>query len=125
MRIIDYENDVNWKYFDSEVQFQTTAFSKLPNEILISPDETISLNIISNSCVYITLDNIDDWGGNSDFKLSNCVKSQSYEGKLFFYESQIVWNGKITYGLMKSEYTYSYKFENSYLEINGELFKNK
>ena len=125
LRIIDYENSEKWKYFDSEKQFQTTALSKLPYEILISPDETISLNIISNSCVYITLDNIDDWGGNSDFKLSNCVKSQSYEDKLFFYESQIVWNGKIIYGLMKSEYIYSYKFEDSYLEINGELFKNK
>ena len=34
------------------------------------------------------------------------------------------WNGNIVYGLMQSEFNYSYEFIDGYLEINGKLFKN-
>ena len=34
------------------------------------------------------------------------------------------WNGNIVYGLMQSEFDYTYDFIDGYLEINGKLFKN-
>ena len=33
------------------------------------------------------------------------------------------WNGNIVYGLMQSDFDYTYEFIDGYLEINGELFK--
>ena len=98
--------------------------AKLSNEIIIPQEESISFFILSNCCVNITfLDDIVNMSENNDIELSNSVKSQTYESQLYFHKEQLVWNGKIIYGLMRSEYNYSYKFEDSYLEINGELFK--
>jgi hypothetical protein len=124
LRPINSEYDENWKYFDSEKDFQLMRDAKLSNEIIIPQEESISFFILSNCCVNITfLDDIVNMSENNDIELSNSVKSQTYESQLYFHKEQLVWNGKIIYGLMRSEYNYSYKFEDSYLEINGELFK--
>lgn len=124
LRLIDDPYDKSWQYFESDNDFQLMRDNTLTKDIIIGPNETISLFIVSNSCVNVTsLAKAEIWQGNNDFELSNFVKSQTVESNLYIDNRVLVWNGNIVYGLMQENFEYSYNFIDGYLEINGELYK--
>lgn len=50
--------------------------------------------------------------------------TEKSDGRYYLTHSPRNWHGNIVYGLMQSEFDYSYEFIDGYLEINGKLFKN-
>ena len=112
-------NDIANGKFNSDI---------LLEECIINPNSISALMIISN--ISSTYCNGNGTAGVTISKSDNTI--DIYEGHGTTYQSNEYsllhsprnWNGNIVYGLMQSEFDYSYEFVDGYLEINGKLFKN-
>ena len=112
-------NDIANGKFNSDI---------LLEECIINPNSISALMIISN--ISSTYCNGNGIVGVTISKSDNTI--DIYEGHGTTYQSNEYsllhsprnWNGNIVYGLMQSEFDYSYEFVDGYLEINGKLFEN-
>jgi len=112
-------NDISNGKFTSDI---------LLEDCILESNSTYALMIISN--ISSTYCNGNGTAGVTISKSDNTI--DIYEGHGTTYQSNEYsllhsprnWNGNIVYGLMQSEFDYSYEFVDGYLEINGKLFKN-
>ena len=111
-------NDIANGKFNSDI---------LLEECIINPNSISALMIISN--ISSTYCNGNGIVGVTISKSDNTI--DIYEGHGTTYQSNEYsllhsprnWNGNIVYGLMQTDFDYSYKFVDEYLEINGQFFK--
>ena len=102
---------------------------KLNDVLLLSPGEIVSVLVLSNTYISKTYDrsgfNEVNWGNmDNNISLSDCRQIVDFEDQHFFQDIFSNWNGDIIYGIMQSDFDYSYEFVDGYLEFNGQLFKN-
>ena len=112
-------NDVSNGKFTSDI---------LLEDCILESNSTYALMIISNISAsyskgsgtagvstFISDINIDVREGHS---------TENSSGSYYLTHSPRNWHGTIVYGLMQSDFDYTYDFIDGYLEINGKLFKN-
>ena len=112
-------NDVSNGKFTSDI---------LLEDCILESNSTYALMIISNIpasyskgsgtagvSTFISDINIDVREGHS---------TENSSGSYYLTHSPRNWHGTIVYGLMQSDFDYTYDFIDGYLEINGKLFKN-
>jgi len=112
-------NDISNGKFTSDI---------LLEDCILESNSTYALMIISNISAsyskgsgtagvstFISDINIDVREGHS---------TENSSGSYYLTHSPRNWHGTIVYGLMQSDFDYTYDFIDGYLEINGKLFKN-
>jgi len=133
-RKINSDKEININYWDlvaginNDIANGEFTSDILLEEYIINPNSISALMIISN--VGSAYCNGKGTAGVTISKSDNTI--DIYEGHGTTYQSNEYsllhsprnWNGNIVYGLMQSEFDYSYEFIDGYLEINGKLFKN-
>jgi len=113
------KNDIINSNFTSDI---------LLDDCILESGDKVSLMVISNIAAKYT-NGIGTPGVTASGSDKNILIT---EGHGTFYNSNTyslkhsprIWNGNITYGLMHSEFDYTYDFIDGYLEINGELYKS-
>ena len=103
--------------------------SDIEDDLLLIPGESTSVLVLSKTYTSTTYDISSftefEWGNQDKFlSLSNSKRIVDFEGEYYFKDKFVNWNGEIIFGLMQSDFDYSYEFVDGYLEINGKLFKS-
>lgn len=128
-----------WMYLDRDIwkEISTSNYlvndnlvkSDIEDDLLLIPGESTSVLVLSKTYISTTYDRSSftelEWGGkNKSLSLSKSKSIVDFEGEYYFKDKFINWNGEIIFGLMQSDFDYSYEFIDGHLEINGKLFKN-
>ena len=133
-RELDSDNEINinnWELISRTTNdIISSSFSTdiLLEDCIVKSGDKISLMVISN--VESTYSNgkgtpgVTAAGSDKNILVTEGHGTANYSNTFSLLHSPRSWNGKITYGLMQSDFDYSYEFIDGYLDINGKLFKN-
>lgn len=111
-------NDIINSNFTSKIMLESC---------IVKTGDKVSLMVISN--IESTYSNgkgtpgVTAAGSDENIIITEGHGTANYSNTFSLLHSPRSWNGTIVYGLMKSDYNFSYEFVDGYLEINGELYK--
>ena len=131
---LDSDNEINiygWELISrttNDVISSNFTTDILLDDCIVKSGDKISLMVISN--IESTYSNgngtpgVTAVGSDENILVTEGHGTANYSNTFSLLHSPRNWNGNIVYGLMQSEFDYSYEFIDGYLEINGKLFKN-
>ena len=93
-------------------------------DLIIKEGETLSIMVITKE--YVNHSYGEENHSDENLSISDGISARTFGNEFYHYtDVNAKWNGKIEYGIIKSDYELDYEFVGGNLELNGKIFKRK